>query len=152
MMKNNLITGLLIPLLAFGLLMFGAFIPAQAMAAGDYPDYIYNYDKPLFREDGSALAPEDIQGYKIYIYKDSALEPYQILEVEGGDTLTHTFEFTEAGKYLSSISTVTIDGIEGEQSLPIIQLVQVPMIQVAKPPSFGGQDWTCSASCKFEIN
>ena len=150
-MKNNLITGLLLSLVAFSLLMFGAFMPGQAIAAGNYPDYTYSYDKPLLREDGSALAPEDISGYRIYIYKDNALEPYQILEVEGGDTLTQTFELTEAGKYLSIISTVTTDGQEGGKSQPIITLVELPSIQLPKPPAFGGQDWSCSATCKFEV-
>jgi len=151
MMKNKFMTGILIPLLAFSLLMFGASISGQVMAAGDNPDFTYSYDKPVLREDGSALAPEDISGYRIYIYKDNSLEPYKIIEVEGGDTLTQTFEFTEAGKYLSSISTVTTDGQEGDKSQPIITLVELPFIQFPKPPAFGGQNWTCSANCKLEI-
>jgi len=152
MKSKYFMNSVLIPLFAFSMVMFGAFTPVTAQAAGDYPDYTYSYDKPLLREDGSALASEDIQGYKIYIYKDNAVEPYQILEVEGGDTLTQTFEFTEAGKYLSIISTVTTDGQEGDKSQPIITLVELPSIQLPKPPAFGGQDWTCSATCKFEIN
>jgi len=151
-MKNNyFINSVLVPLFAFSMVMFGAFAPSPAMAAGDYPDYTYSYDKPLLREDGSALALEEISGYKIYIYKDNEPEPYQILGVEGGDTLTHTFEFTEAGNYLSSISTVTTDGQEGDKSQPIITLVELPFIQFPKPPAFGGQNWTCSANCKLEI-
>mgnify|MGYP000671531669 CR=1 FL=1 len=151
-MKNNyLISGIIAPLLTLSMVMFGAFAPSSAMAAGDNPDYTYSYEKPVLREDGSALASEDISGYRIYIYKDNSADPYQVLDVEGADTLTKIYEFTEAGKYLSTISTVTTDDQEGAKSQAIITLVELPSIGLPKPPSFGGQDWSCSATCNFEI-
>jgi len=151
MKSNYLISGLIAPLVAFTLVMLGS-MPQPALAAGDYPDFTFSYTAPELKEDGSDLQIDDIQGYKIYIYKDNNLEPYQVLDIEGANTLSKTFEFTEAGKYLSAVSTVTTDGHEGKQSAPIIILVEIPSISLAKPPSFGGQDWTCSATCKFEIN
>lgn len=126
------------------LAMFSSFVFADE----NNPVYEYKFNIATEREDGTALDPSEIKTHTIYIYKDGGRIPYTTIDAPQSPVL---YEITEPGVYVSMISTTTTDDIEGAKSSPITYTVSMPTITVPKPPSFNGQNWTCSVNCNFEI-
>jgi hypothetical protein len=76
-------------------------------------DIQLTWDKPEFREDGSAL--DTIDRYNIYYSINNVVQ--DTIEVEA-DALDYTLVDVAAGSHTFQISTVE-DGLEGDQSDPV---------------------------------
>lgn len=129
----NLIEIYKILLIMIILMTFWAFVNQDANAG----NVSITWEKPTQREDGSALNPEEIGGYRVY-YSSVGLE--RVHEVEGD--LTETVINELFGLYDFQITTVDSNGLESKRSdkvslllsyqiMPVINLkvsCQAPMI------------------------
>lgn len=82
-----------------------------------------SWDIPTKREDGTALALAEIQGYKIAYWTDPNSKTYYT--VPDASTVGHVFADLPAGVYYFTILTVDSDGLEGSSSSPISLTIDV---------------------------
>lgn len=75
---------------------------------------VLSWDYPTLREDGSALALNEIKEYRIY-------EGLRLIARASGEVKTINVD-THIGTHYYSISTVTIDDVEGNKS-SLIQVI-----------------------------
>lgn len=86
--------------------------------SNDVPDTIRNislsWDTPSTRSDGSSLGASDIQEYRIYA--GATNEELSLLETVSDPSVTNISLTVDKELLYFSISTVTVDGIEGSKS------------------------------------
>lgn len=123
----------------------------QAFAAPnpeDLPRVLFSWDLPTEREDGSALTPQEIQGFKLYL--SLAGDLVETANIEGPAT-SYEREIVSPGAYTAQISTVDSDGVEGNKSAPIAFYVSEKPKAPVTPPAIPGIEWSCSVNCAYEL-
>lgn len=76
------------------------------------------WNPPLTREDGSALTPGQIAGYRIY-YRLKHQDNYSVIPLNDGSKTRYTLSDMQPGAYEFSITTIDIDGLESRRSDPV---------------------------------
>lgn len=98
----------------------------------------FTWDIPTKREDDSALALNEINGYRFYFgFKEDEWEP--AIEISGGPSTLYNFLIDADDNYYFAISTVDSDNVEGKKSAALkascidkkCTIVSLPV----KPPS-----------------
>lgn len=76
------------------------------------------WNPPLTREDGSALTPGQIAGYRIY-YRLKHQESFSVIPLNDGSKTRYTLSEMQPGAYEFSITTIDVDGLESRRSDPV---------------------------------
>ena len=82
------------------------------------PPRALSWAAPLTREDGTALSPGQIAGYRIY-YRLRHQSEFQVINVPDGGITRYSLEPFGPGAYEFAISTVDVDGLESQRSAPV---------------------------------
>lgn len=82
------------------------------------PPRALRWTAPLTREDGTALRPGQIAGYRIY-YRLRHQPEFQVIKVQDGGITRYSLEPFDPGAYEFAISTVDVDGLESQRSAPV---------------------------------
>lgn len=77
-----------------------------------------SWTAPLTREDGSALAPGQIAGFRIY-YRLRHQENYEVIRIESPSTTRLSLAEMAPGAYEFAITTVDTEGLESRRSTPV---------------------------------
>ncbi|MEC7814862.1 MAG: fibronectin type III domain-containing protein [Pseudomonadota bacterium] len=78
-----------------------------------------SWTAPLTREDGTALSPGQIAGYRIY-YRLRHQSEFQVIKVPDGGTTRYSLAPFDPGAYEFAISTVDVNGLESQRSTPVV--------------------------------
>lgn len=76
------------------------------------------WNAPLTREDGSALAPGQIAGFRIY-YRLRHQDTFRVIEVSNPSVTRYSLASMAPGAYEFTITTVDVDGLESRRSEPV---------------------------------
>lgn len=76
------------------------------------------WNAPMTREDGSALAPGQIAGFRIY-YRLRHQASYQVIRIDSPAVTRFSLDSFPAGAYEFSITTVDTEGLESRRSEPV---------------------------------
>lgn len=76
------------------------------------------WNPPLTREDGSALTPGQIAGYRIY-YRLKHQDSFSVIPLNDGSKTRYTLSEMQPGAYEFSITTIDVDGLESRRSDPV---------------------------------
>lgn len=77
-----------------------------------------SWHAPLTREDGSALAPGQIAGFRIY-YRLRHQDTFRIIDIENPTITRYALDAMAPGAYEFAITTVDTDGLESRRSTPV---------------------------------
>ena len=93
----------------------------QAPASTTVPEapQALSWAAPLTREDGTALAPGQIAGYRIY-YRLRHQSEFKVIKVPDGGVTRYSLAPFGPGAYEFSISTVDTNGLESQRSTPVV--------------------------------
>lgn len=78
-----------------------------------------SWNPPLTREDGSALSPGQIAGFRIY-YRLRHQDSYSVIPIDDPSVTSFTLGDFSAGAYEFAITTVDVNGLESQRSDPVI--------------------------------
>lgn len=76
------------------------------------------WNAPLTREDGSALAPGQIAGFRIY-FRLRHQASYQVIRIDSPSITRYALDGLPAGAYEFTITTVDNEGLESRRSEPV---------------------------------
>ncbi|WP_246166849.1 fibronectin type III domain-containing protein [Marinobacter salinexigens] len=97
---------------------FGQTGPETLQRAVSSEPKTLSWNPPLTREDGSALSPGQIAGFRIY-YRLRHQDSYSIIPINDPSVTSFTLGDFSAGAYEFAITTVDVNGLESQRSDPV---------------------------------
>ncbi len=94
----------------------------QKLSVVELGGVVLQWSRPQFRTDGTALSPQDIQGYRIYYGQQSGNYPNRI-DVSQGALETFEMPVLPTGTYFVVVTTVDADGRESAYSPELMLLI-----------------------------
>ena len=94
----------------------------QKLSVVELGGVILQWSRPQFRTDGTALAPQEIKGYRIYYGQQSGNYPNRI-EVSQGALETFEMPVLPTGTYFVVVTTLDADGRESDYSPELMLLI-----------------------------
>ncbi|WP_228128440.1 fibronectin type III domain-containing protein [Marinobacter daepoensis] len=76
------------------------------------------WNPPMTREDGTALTPGQIAGYRIY-FRLKHRDSFNVIPLSDGSTTRYTLADMPPGAYEFSITTIDVEGLESQRSDPV---------------------------------